>query len=175
MKKSWEHSLLVQAPVETVYGLVANFERHVEWDRYSKRVELVKAGDANGVGSEWKVYEQLGLFSLGEEEREPKHSTGLAKRVVREVVPNSKIVWHTHSVPNLGISAEVSVELWAEEGGTRVTETVVVSVPGVVEKVGRLIVKNLDTRAQAQWVASLEELKRLAEKVAAGQDVAVPA
>lgn len=175
MKKSWEHSLLVQAPVESVFELVADFNRHVEWDRYTKRVELVKAGDERGVGAEWKVYEQLGLFSLGEEEQEPRHSVGLAKRTVREVTPSSKVVWHTHSVPNVGISAEISVEFWAEAEGTRVTETVVVSVPGVLEKMGRLIVRNLDKRAQGQWTASLEELKALAERQVAAVPEAIPA
>ena len=49
-----------------VFALVADFNKHPEWDKFTKKVELVKPGDANGAGAEWKVYEQLGLFALGQ-------------------------------------------------------------------------------------------------------------
>ena len=163
MKKTWEHSLVVQAPVDQVYGWVADFNKHPEWDKFTKKVEETKPGDANGVGSEWKVYEQLGLFALGQGERDPKHLTGLAKREVRVVEPNEKIVWRTHAIPNVGIGADVTYTFAAEDGGTRVGFRVDVDVPKLMEKMTKLILSNLDTRQQAQWTASLENLKSMAE------------
>lgn len=163
MKKAWEHSVVVHAPVEQVYNLVADVNHHPKWDKFTKRVELSKAGQPDGVGAEWKVYEQLGLFTLGEMNTDSKHLSGLAKRIMREVVPNKRVMWHTHSVPNVGISADMSYEFEPEGDGTRVSFRTVVSVPAVVERVGRVILRNLDERQQGQWAASLDNLKEQAE------------
>lgn len=163
MKKAWEHSVVVQAPVEQVYTLVADVNRHPEWDKFTKRVELAKAGQTDGVGAEWKVYEQLGLFSLGEVGGDSKHLSGLAKRVIRELVPNTRVSWHTNPIPNVGISAEMTYVFEPAAGGTKVTFQSVVSVPGVLERVGRVILRNLDGRQQDQWTASLENLKAQSE------------
>ena len=64
MKKAWEHAVVVQAPVGEVYPLVADVSRHPEWDKFTRRVELSKPGDANGVGAEWQVYEHWGCSVL---------------------------------------------------------------------------------------------------------------
>jgi uncharacterized membrane protein len=175
MKKSWQHSVLVDAPVEHVFELVADFEHHVEWDRFTKKVELTKSGDANGIGAEWRVYEQMGLYSLGQPEYDPKFMTGIAKRVVRQVSQNQRVDWYTHPVPNIGISAEISYEFLPEASGTKVTFTAVVAVPGVLEKVGRVMLKNLDTRQHGQWQSSLDHLKGAAEAAHAKQLVGATA
>jgi len=164
MKKAWEHSVVVLAPVDEVYALVADITRHVEWDKFTRRVESSKPGDANGIGAEWKVYEQLGLFSLGEEEIDSRHLTGLAKRVVREVEPNKRFAWHTHSIPNVGVSADLSYDFVDKGDSTEVVFKSVVSVPAVVERIGRIILRNLDTRQHGQWAASLERLREIAEE-----------
>ena len=171
MKKAWEHSVVVKAPVEEVYALVADISRHPEWDKFTRRVELSKEGDANGVGAEWKAYEQMGLFSLGERDLDNRRLTGLAKRVVRELVPNQRVAWHTHSVPNVGVSADLSYDFVAEGDATRVTFKSVVSVPTVVEKVARVITRNLDTHQQAQWAASMDRLQSVAEEAYARQQL----
>jgi uncharacterized membrane protein len=164
VKKAWEHSVVVQAPVEQVYQLVADISRHPEWDKFTKRVELAKPGQSDGVGAEWKVYEQLGLFSLGEVAGpDSKHLSGLAKRVVRELVPNARVSWHTNAVPNVGVSADMTYEFASNGSETTVTLHTVVSVPGVIERVGRVILSNLDKRQQGQWAASMENLKAQAE------------
>lgn len=171
MKKAWEHSVVVKAPVDQVYALVADMWRHADWDKFTKRVELSKEGDANGVGAEWKAYEQMGLFSLGEKEADSRHLTGIAKRVVREAVPNQRVAWHTHSVPNVGVSADLSYDFVAQGDETKVTFKSVVSVPTVVERVAGVITRNLDSRQHAQWAASLERLRDVAEQAHARQPV----
>jgi uncharacterized membrane protein len=171
MKKTWEHSVVVDAPVDQVFALVADTSRHPEWDKFTKRVELVKEGDANGVGAEWKVYEQLGLFTLDDEKLASGRLTGLAKRVVREVVPNKRVAWHTHPVPNVGITADLSYDFVEQGKSTRVTFNSVVSVPGVVERVTRVILRNLDDRQHGQWAASVEKLKAVAEEAHAREQI----
>lgn len=169
MKKAWEHSVLIDAPVDQVFTQVADFNRHVDWDHFTRKVELSKSGDARGVGAEWKVYEKLGLFSLGESRPEPKNLTGLAKRLVREVSPNQRVAWHTHPIPNVGISADISYDFASEGNKTRVTFTSVVAVPGMMETVGRLVLRNLDTRQHNQWQEAVERLKEVAEEAHARQ------
>jgi hypothetical protein len=73
-------------------------------------------------------------------------------------------------VPNVGVSADLSYDFAPEGDATKVTFNAVVSVPAVVEKVGRVILRNLDTRQQAQWSASLDQLKAMAEGAAVPQE-----
>ena len=127
------------------------------------------------MGAEWRVYEQMGLFSLGQPDYDPKFMTGIAKRVVRQVTENERISWYTHPVPNIGISAEITYIFAPEGSGTSVTFAAEVSVPGVVEKVGRVILRNLDSRQQDQWRTNLERLKSVAEEAHAKRLVAVGA
>jgi|GEM_PF-3512894 len=164
MKKSWEHSLHVNAPIDQVFALVSDFNEHVAWDRFTKKVELMSPGDDNGLGAEWRVYEQMGLFSLGQPDYDPKMMTGVAKRTVREVEHNKRIAWSTHPVPNVGINADISYDFEPDGEGTKLTFSSVVGVPGVVEKVGRLILRNIDGRQHSQWESSLNKLKFMAEE-----------
>jgi uncharacterized membrane protein len=164
MRKTWEHTVTVQAPAEQVWALVSDFNRHPEWDKFTKRVEQSKPGDANGVGAEWKVYEQLGLFMLGESvSGDSKHLTALAKREVREVEPGKSVTWRTHSVPNVGVGADFTYTLVPVAGGTEVSMKVGVDVPALLERVRRTVLTNMDNRQQGQWMASLEQLKAQAE------------
>lgn len=163
MKKTYEQTVRVNAPVEHVYAAVADFEKHPDWDRFTKKVEPIKAGDARGVGAEWKVYEQLGLFAVGQGERDPKHLSGLAKRQVTEVVPNRRVQWHTHPVPRLGISGDVTYEFAADGGATQVTFKIEVNAPSLMERLTKVVMFNLENRQQAQWQAALEGLKGYVE------------
>ncbi len=169
MHKEWKSSIQVDAPVERVFAAVADFERHPEWDKYTRKVELTKPGAADGSGAEWKIYEQLGLFALGNFENRNKTTLGLAKRHVREVSPNQRVAWHTHPVPNIGIGAEVVFSFEPQGSGTKVTETVTINVPGVLEAVARLILRDLENRQHGQWEASLQNLKAVCEGVAVAE------
>lgn len=166
MHKHWEGTVHVDAPVERVFAYLADFERHPEWDRFTVRVEQTSPGDASGVGAEWRVYERLNVFSQGSHESRFKNGTGLAKREVRELVPNQRLTWHTHPVPKVGVSADFTFEVEPDGQGTKVTQRVQVNVPGLVDAVGRLVAKNLDAKQQAQWQAGLAGLKQLAESAA---------
>lgn len=173
MQKQWQGEVHINASVAEVFPYIADFSRHPEWDRFTKNLEQTKPAAADGSGAEWKVYEKLGVFFLGERDESARHTTGLAKRHVREVVQNEKVVWHSHPIPNVGISADFTYTLTSEPEGTRLQQVVVVNVPGVVEAVGRLIVRNLDQRQQGQWTLNLQHLKAVCE--GRPQDALAPA
>ena len=165
MRKEWESSVLIDAPIERVFNLVADVGQHASWDRFTNRAKFAKPGAADGSGAAWKVWEQLGLFSLktSTEDRKANHGLGLAKRTIKEVAPFSRVSWQTHAVPNIGIGATFAFEFEQQGDRVNVRQHVTVSVPSVVDAVGRLVVRNLDTQQQGQWAVGLEQLKRLAE------------
>jgi hypothetical protein len=163
MQKYWEGSVHVNASVEEVWSYVADFNRHPEWDGFTKEISLAKSGDEFGVGSEWKVREHLGMLKSDGKKNWLDHGVAPAKREVRHVVPGTKIVWHTHPVPKIGVSAEFTVELIAEAGGTLVREQVDLHVPAVMDVVGRVLAPKRDELQQAAWQKNLDNLKKVAE------------
>lgn len=161
MQKQWEGSVHIDAPVGQVFPYVADFYRHPEWDRVILSVEKTKEGDSSGAGAEWKVYETCELFSLGPPGAHVKQGTGLAKRVVKEVVPNKMVAWHTHPIPQLGVSTDYLVRIEPDGDGTKVTQQVTVNLPGVLDKVARLVAKNLDSNLRQHRPQSLQRLETL--------------
>lgn len=173
MQKFWEGSVHVDAPAAEVWSWVSDFNRHPEWDRFTKEIELSKAGDELGVGSEWRVKEYLGMLKAEGKENWFQHGAAPGKREVRHVVPGQKVVWHTSAVPKIGISAVFTIEVIAEPVGTSVRQSVQLSVPGVVDVVGRVLVPKRDTMQQQVWQQSLDQLKALVEGSPVREAVAV--
>jgi uncharacterized membrane protein len=173
MQKYWEGSVHIEAPVDEVWAYVSDFNRHPEWDGFTKEVSLAKPGDALGVGSEWKVKEPLGMLKSDGNKNWLDHGVAPARREVRHIVPGQKIVWHTHPVPKVGVNAEFTIELIAEGPGTLVRELVEVSVPGVVDVVGRVLVPKRDKIQQAAWQKNLDQLKQVVEGAGVREAVAV--
>jgi uncharacterized membrane protein len=163
MQKYWEGSVHVDASAEEVWAYVADFNRHPEWDTFTKEISLAKAGDENGVGSEWKVREHLGMLKSEGNKSWLDHGVAPARREVRHVVPGQKIVWHTHPVPKISVSAEFTVELIPENGGTLVRELVNLHVPGVMDVVGHVLAPKRDRIQQAAWQKNLDQLKQAVE------------
>jgi uncharacterized membrane protein len=173
MQKFWEGSVHVDAPLDEVWKYVGDFNRHPEWDGFTNEVELAKPGDANGIGAEWKVKEQLGMLKEPGKKNWFAHGAAPGRREVREVVPMQKIVWQSYPVPKMGVSAVFTVELAAENGGTLVRQTVQVNLPGVVDVVGRVLLPKKDEVQQTLWQENLEHLKGLVEKSSVREAVAV--
>ena len=163
MQKYWEGSVHVDASVDEVWAAVADFNRHPEWDGFTKEISLEKAGDELGVGSEWKVREYLGMLKSDGKKNWFEHGAAPAKREVRHVVAGKKIVWHTHPVPKIGVNAEFTVELIPESGGTLVREQVDLHVPGVMDVVGRVLAPKRDKLQQEAWQKNLDNLKKFVE------------
>lgn len=173
MQKYWEGSVHIDAPADEVWAYVSDFNRHPEWDRFTKEISLAKTGDNLGVGSEWKVKEPLGMLKSEGNKNWLEHGVAPAKREVRHVVPGQKIVWHTQPVPKVGVSAEFTLELIPENGGTLVRQLVELHVPGVMDIVGRVLVPKRDKLQQDAWQKNLDQLKCVVEGAGVRQAVAV--
>jgi uncharacterized membrane protein len=173
MQKLWEGSVRIEAPIDEVWTYVSDFTRHPEWDSFTKEIALDKAGDDPGVGSEWKVREQLGMLRADNNKKWIEHGAAPARREIRHVAPGTKIVWHTHPVPKIGVSAEFAVELVEEAGATVVTQTVNLHVPGVMDVVGRVLAPSRDRLQQQAWQRNLDGLKRVVELSEVREAVAV--
>jgi uncharacterized membrane protein len=163
MSKEWTGSVRINAPVEAVYAYLADFARLPEWDAATMRVERKKAGDASGVGAAYRVYEHLKLPG--------KDKAGLAEREVRELVPNRRIAWHAHPVPRMGVSLDCAFEFERDGDGTRLTETVQVNMPAIVDKMQHAVFRSLDDQQRAQWQ---ENLARIKANVEQGAPAAAP-
>ena len=163
MQKHWEGSVYIDAPAEEVFAYLTDVTRHPDWDAFTEKVELRNPGNEHGVGAEWKVYERLNLFSQGKRGTRWKNTMGVAHREMREIVPYSRVAWHTHPVPAIGINADFTFELEPEGEGTRVKQTVQLNIPGVIEFIGRPVEKRIDPKQRELWQASLEQLKAVVE------------
>ncbi|HEY7034023.1 MAG TPA: SRPBCC family protein [Thermomicrobiales bacterium] len=163
MQKLWEGSVHIDAPVDEVWAYVADFNRHPEWDGFTKEIALAKSGDELGVGSEWKVREQLGMLKSEGNKTWLEHGVAPAKREIRHVNPKQKIVWFTHPVPKIGVNAEFSFELIPDNGGTLVRQAVDLHVPGVMNVVGLVLAPKRDKLQQAAWQKNLNQLKSVVE------------
>jgi uncharacterized membrane protein len=173
MQKLWEGSVRIEAPVDEVWALVSDFARHPEWDNFTKEISLDKPGGDLGVGSEWKVREHLGMLRDDNKKKWLDHGVAPARREVRHVVPGTKIVWHTHPVPKVGVSAEFTFEFADDAGATVVTQIVNLHVPGVMDVVGRVLIPSRDRLQQEAWQRNLDNLKRVVETADVREAVAV--
>ena len=165
----------IEAPADLIYARLAAVDRHREWDDTAARTEPMGEGDPISVGAEWKVYERFSLLHAvtGNGDEREKQGTALSKRTLKELVPNEKVAWTTHTLPNLGVSATVSWSLHAEGRSTRAVVDVSISVPMVVERVGRVMFRQLDTRYEEQLNAAVDKLKAVSEAEFAKLAVAV--
>jgi len=163
----------IDAPAAVIYDRLASIARHPEWDETAQRAEPVTEGNATGVGAEWKVYEHFGIFHSISGDDRSKQGTALSKRTLKELVPNERVAWGTHTLPNLGVSATLTRTLTPEGSATRVVVDVSISVPMVVERVGRVLFRSLDERYEKQLVTTLDQLRAVSEAEVAKQAVAV--
>ena len=165
----------IEAPADLVYARLAAIDRHLEWDETAHKAEPMGEGDASAVGAEWKVYEHFSVLHAitGNGDDRAKQGTALSKRTLKELAPNEKVVWTTHTLPNLGVSATLTWTLSAEGRSTRANVDVAISVPTVVEKVGRVMFRNLDSKFEQQLNTAIDKLKTVSEAEFAKLAVAV--
>ena len=118
MAKQWQGTVFIDAPVSEVYRFLADFAHHAEWDFAATRLEQVEAGDARGVGAEWRTYEKLDSLQSDRGGKSLLHlggAVGVTVREVRELEPNKRIAWHTYPIPRMGVTADCAFDL----GGRR--------------------------------------------------------
>ena len=163
----------IDAPADLIFERLASIARHPEWDETAQRVEPITEGDATAVGAEWKVFESFGIFHFVSGDDNAQQGTAPSKRTLKELVPNERVAWSTHTMPSLGVSATVTWTLSAEGRFTRAAVDVSISVPGVVERVRRVVFRALDTRYQQQLNSTIDRLQAVCEAEVAQLVVAV--
>ena len=171
----WEGTITAAAPVEGTYDYLADLPRHREWAQSVERIEPQQPGDAAGVGARYLTYERQALHA----DRLPHQSLadrgGVAEKSlaeVRELVPHRRIAWHAHSVPRRNIRVDIAFDLTpAPGGGTIITQRIAMrlSLPALL--LARLFLRvgpaELQSRSEAQWHASLQNIKTILEQYAA--------
>jgi uncharacterized membrane protein len=167
MDIQWQNSIQINRSVDQVYSYLADFPRHAEWAQTVVNLAQINPENGSGVGARFVTTERQAMQT----DRKPLEviTKGmLAKTMceIRELIPNRRIAWHAHFVPNVGTHAELSFELApTTDGGTLLTQTSCFYQPGPIYLVFRLIFgSGLQQKAHAQWDASLRNIKTILEQ-----------
>lgn len=172
MDHQWQDTIHIDAPVEAVYAYLADLPRHCEWAQTLESMELKKPGDARGVGAQYLTHERQAF----QNDRRPRESLadrkafkGTTLAEVRELVPNRRIAWHSHPVPRMGVHADIALELApAPDGGTTLTQRIAMhqaALPMLLFRpVFRMGPEEMKAKSEAQWKASLQNIKAILEE-----------
>ena len=170
---TWEKTVTIQAPVEQVYRYLADLPRHAEWAQSVEALELVRAGDAAGVGARYRTAERQ-TWQTDRRPHQPLTGGGKGATMceVRELVPNRRIVWHSWApfpvVKHLG---DWAFEFAADgDGGTRLTQRACLSDNWAGALISTIVFKTTPEKARAQWEASLRNIKAILERGTAPGD-----
>jgi uncharacterized membrane protein len=167
MNEDWQGTIHIKAPVEQVYSYLADFPRHCEWAQTLDRMEQVRPGDSKGIGTQYRTFERQ-AFQADRQPRAPlsKGMRGTTLCEVRELIPNRRIAWRAHPLPwKMGTQAELAFELAPHpEGGTTLTQTIHMQIPHLVMAVMGRLAGAGPGKAQAQWQASLQNIKAILEE-----------
>lgn len=173
MDTRWQGSVEINAPVERVYAYLADFPKHCEWAQTLERMEFRNPGNAAGIGAVYRTYEKQAFQT----DRPPRGAmpakafNGVTECEITELRPSSRIAWKAHPAPvGMGIHAEMAFDLAPLDGGrTRVTQTIAMHQPWLMLQLfSRLVFKTnpagMEAKAQAQWQASLDNVKAVLEE-----------
>jgi uncharacterized protein YndB with AHSA1/START domain len=176
MDINWQGSIRINAPVEQVYRYLADFPRHCEWAQTLERMERVRAGDSTGIGARYLTFERQAMQA----DRKPYERLTRGMRVktmceIRELTPERRIAWHAHTVPKaMGLYADLDFELApTEEGGTLLTQHYHFHQPAPMVFMFKLMFgRDLAAKGNAQWEASLRNIKAILEERAGSDSTA---
>ncbi len=181
MDTQWQGTVDIAVPIERAYAYLADFPRHCEWAQTLERMEQRAPGDARGVGAVYRTFERQAMQA----DRAPrgplpaKAFKGTTECEVVELIPNQRIAWRAHPVPiGMGTRAELAFDLAPRpDGGTQLTQTIHMHQAWLpLQLFSRLVFKTnpaaMETKAKAQWNASLRNIKAVLEE---GQPSTAPA
>lgn len=173
-----ERTIVIAAPVESVYEYVADFPRHVEWNQ--QPTEMTKTTDGPvGVGSVFQTKERpprnmpwvmkmifplLGKLMGG---------TGYTEAEITVLDRNRRVAW-TAIAPNkqggLNAKAEWEINLERQGEGTRVTQGVQFQLLG--KMVANMDPEKLSQQTGEEMAANLADLKTVLETQSAPRGAA---
>lgn len=168
MEPTWRGTIHVAVPPAAVYRYLADIPRHADWSQTVERQELLKPGDARGVGAVYLTHERQ-AFQADRQPRQPLTKGFKGKTVceVREAEPNRRIAWHSHPKPRMGVSSDWVIEVAAaEDGGTLVTQSCRFSENAFARLLSKML-RATPEKTAAQWNASLNNIKLALEEDAA--------
>lgn len=173
MDITWQRSITIAAPVERVYGYLADFPKHCEWAQTLEHMEQTRPGTAGGAGAVYKTYERQAFQA----DRVPggpmpdKASKSATVCEVTELSPYQRIAWSAHPVPiGLGIHARLAFDFAeSRDGGTQLTQSIAMSQPWLpTQLISRVLFKMtpeaMAAKSRAQWDASLENIRAILER-----------
>jgi uncharacterized protein YndB with AHSA1/START domain len=167
MDMTWNGSITINRSIQDVYTYLADFPRHAEWAQTVERLDLLREGDAHGIGTRYRTTERQAM----QHDRRPFEPLTHGMAVVticevRELIPPRRIAWYAHTSPKaLGLYADLSFDLESlADNSTRLTQHYVFHQPRLVVGMFTLIYgKDLDQKGYAQWQAGLNNIKLILE------------
>lgn len=135
-------------------------------------MEQRRPGDDRGVGAVYRTRERQAMQA----DRPPrgpmpaKAFTGTTECEVVALEPSRRIAWRAHPVPvTFGTRSEMAFDLIpTDTGGTRLTQTITMHQAWLpTQMFARLVFRTnpagMEEKAQAQWQASLDNIKAILE------------
>lgn len=169
MDITWQGGVQIAAPIGQVYRYLADFPRHCEWAQTVERLELVRAGDSTGVGAQYLTTERQ-TMQADRKPREPltKGEPDQTLCEVRELLPDRRIAWYAHLLPDANPSADLDFELAsAENGDTLLIQHQRLSVPdSMMTELRHMFGSDVLEKVYGQWEASLRNIKTILEESA---------
>ena len=167
MDINWQGSVQIAAPIGQVYRYLTDFPRHSEWAQTVERLEWTRAGDATGVDAQYVTTERQTL-QADRKPREPLTNGEPDQTLceVRELLPNRRIAWHSHMLPDADPSADLDFDLAAAENGdTLLIQHQRLSVPdSIVAEMQRMFDSDVLELLYMQWEAGLRNIKAILEE-----------
>jgi uncharacterized membrane protein len=175
MEHSWKQTIRIDRPVEEVYAYLADFPRHAEWAQTVVQLEKISGGTGAGVGTRYKTTERQ-AFQADRKPREALTRGMKATTVceITELVPNRRIAWRANPRPKMGIQANLSFDLAPADGGTDLTQSIRMQQGRFGAFVGKYIFRATPAKAEAQYAASLRNIKTILEEGASAAPQATP-
>ena len=175
----WQGEISISAPYDLLYSYLADFPRHAEWAQTVDRLELVKPGDAQGVGAQYHTVERQGMQS-NRAPFEPLTKGEIVETIceVRELCPSYRIVWSAASLRKPRRSADLSFDLTGTgPGSTRLLQRITLHSSKSYDVLDKLRNRTdpviLQAQLRAQWEAGLKNIKEIVETMAREQQLRV--
>ena len=166
---SFEESVVVEAPAKVVYGYVADFPRHVEWNHQPNEMTALTEGPTR-VGSQYQTVEGMpSNISFGKKMMFTvmlpmmKLMYGAQDYTVAEITalePNQRVAWKAHAPSTKkGDLMRMNWELrFRPEGsGTEVTQSCEVAPPAESPMAG-MIKEDMAEQSRDEMSANLQRL-----------------
>ena len=184
MSKTYEASVVVNAPADVVYEYVADLPRHVEWNKQPEKMVAHTEGVVR-VGSKYQTHEGMPRdMPLGKKLMFTfmmplaKFMHGMQDYTVAEIValePSERVAWKAH-IPSTKkgdlMRMNWEIRLNPQGDATEVVQSCEVAPPPESPFASMANDSSLAEMGQAETLANLQQMKSIVEKQHASKAVA---